>query len=290
MGELRAAPTGFTEDAWERFCRDGFLVVPDALGPGEVERLSAVVAGHSRARGESDSFDVPRAVEVHPELERLIDHDAHIGYAYDLYGEATKLLLSQFFVRPPNAKKRNEWHFDGPRLLPFEVFSPRLPLRLKVGYWLTPLPRRKMGNLLYVPGSHHASHLPQYRTHEAHPQERALLVEPGAMTLMWSGLWHRVEENASELTRMNVFLEYGPTWITAADRFGCDPAWRESLPRERRILMRAYEHPNSLIKPPEEDVPLFLPREAGLGPDVAAYSDAVPAHLRKHRTWAEARL
>lgn len=289
MAELRPAPAGFTEASWERFRRDGFLVVPGALSPREVERLSAVVGGFAAARGPGDSFDVTRAVERHPELERLIDHEAHIGYAYDLYGEATKLLLSQFFVRPPSAALRNEWHFDGPRLLPFEVFSERLPLRLKVGYWLTPLPRRKMGNLLYVPGSHHEPYLPEYRTHRPHAEERALLVEPGAMTLMWSGLWHRVEENDSDATRLNVFLEYGPSWITAADRFGCDPAWRESLPRERRILMRPYEHANSFIKPPEEDVPLFLPREAGLGADQTRYVQDVPAHLRKHRTWAEAR-
>lgn len=289
MSEPRTAPAGFTEEQWRTFSRDGILVVENALRGGEVERLRAVIESHHLSLGTGESYDVTRAVETHPELTKLIDHDAHIGRIYDLYGEATKLLLSQFFVRPPGASMRNEWHFDGPRGLPFEVFSPRLPLRVKAGYWLTPLRAGREGNLLYIPGSHHTPYLEQYRTHERHPQERALIVEPGTLTLMWAGLWHRVEENLGPTTRMNVFLEYGPSWITASDRFDCDHSWRDSLTRERRILMRAYDHPNSFVKPPAEDVPLFLPRSPEMGADSERYDARVPAHLRKQRTWTEAR-
>ncbi len=134
-------------------------------------------------------------------------------------------------------------------------------MRIKVGYWLTALPRAEMGNLVYIPGSHrNRPYLSHYHTHDSSPGERQLMVKPGSMTLMWGGLWHRVTENRSEVTRLNLFYEYGPTWIVANDRFHSTPDWASSLARTHRILMRDYGRPNDMFRPPKEDVPIYLPR------------------------------
>jgi hypothetical protein len=282
MTELKVAPSGFTRETWRIFSEQGYLVVPGALSVAQAEQLRSVIQSFIGFRP-AEGFDEVHIVEKHPAFADLIDHCAHIGYVYDLYGEASKLLLSQFFVRPPLQSVRNDWHFDGPRQVPFSAFSPRLPLRLKVGYWLTELASERMGNLLVLPGSHHCEFLDQYKTHDRHPDQMAITARPGDMILMAAGLWHRVDVNESENTRINVFYEYGPSWITTSDHWRCHPLFLERLTREQRILMRDYEYPNGQIKLPAEDYPLF----ADARPVVGQYSEHVPMHLRKHPTRSE---
>jgi ectoine hydroxylase len=280
MSDVIPAPPGFTKESWTTFARDGVLVIEDALDTAQVEALRAVVE-------KQKEITAMNVVQLHPAFTELIDHPAHIGYVYDVYGEMLKLLRSEYFQRPPRQEIRNKWHIDGPRSLPFEVFSPALPLRVKVGYWLTPLSDDDMGNLVYLPGSHHSPYLDEYHTHERNPAERQLRVRPGAMTLMWSGLWHRVAENNGDLTRLNMFLEYGPSWVVTSDREHCAPGWLASLSRNRRILMREYDHPNRQVKPLDEDFPLFAPRDGEPDLQQDIYRDLVPLSLRKRTTWAE---
>lgn len=282
VSSVRPAPAGFTEQTWDSFWRDGFLVIEDALTPDQVQTLRAAV----NDCGDSQAWNV---VERDRRLAELIDHPSHIGYVHDVYGEMLKLLRSEFFRREPGVEIRNKWHFDGPRSTPFSVFSPDVPLRIKVGYWLTPLPHEEMGNLVYVPGSHRSDHLPEYHTHASNAAERALLIKPGAMTLMWSGLWHRVAENRGDITRLNVFLEYGPSWLVTSDRVRSSSEWLAGLTRERRIIMRDYDQPNSFVKLPAEDVPLYGLRAGEEDLEESVYGDHVPLELRKRSTWIERR-
>lgn len=282
MSAARVAPAGFTEQTWRTFTKQGYLTVPGALGPAEVNRLRTLLESYVPYRPAA-GFNETHIVEKHPAFAALIDHPAHIGYVYDLYGEASKLLLSQFFVRPPAQDSRNDWHFDGPRQLPFAAFSPRLPLRLKVGYWLTDLPGAKMGNLLVIPGSHHREFLAEYKTHATHPDQLAITARAGDMILLAAGLWHRVDVHEGDHTRLNVFYEYGPSWITASDHWRCHPLFLEQLGREQRILMRDCEYPNGQIKTSAEDYPLF----ADARPVEGVYEEHVPKHLRQHRTRSE---
>jgi ectoine hydroxylase len=284
---LRSPPLGFTRDLWERFVRDGILVLPQALSRQEAATLVSLIEGYA-PHNLQGPFDLMNVVEMHPRLSALIDGQKHIGFIYDVFGESSKLLLSQFFIRPANPQaQRNDWHFDGPRQVPFQVFAPNLPLRIKVGYWLTDLPEEKMGNLIFLRGSHRRRHLPEYCSQQPVPNEECLKVSAGTITLMFEGLWHRVDENLSDRRRINIFYEYGPAWITASDRWRSNLAWLQSLNREQRILMRDYDFPNSLIKPPAADVPLFdlRPSEADL--DSTLFRDSVEPRLRSRRTWLE---
>ncbi len=175
------------------------------------------------------------------------------------------------------------WHYDGPRQVPFQVFSSNIPLRIKVGYWLTDIREAKMGNLVFLRGSHRLRHLRQYCTHEAVQGEESLTVSAGTMIIMFEGLWHRVDENLSEQTRINLFYEYGPAWVTASDRWQSNLTWLETLNREQRILMRNCEFPNSLIKPPAEDVPLFDLRANEEDLDSNYFGENLPVELRSRR-------
>ncbi|MCZ7647742.1 MAG: phytanoyl-CoA dioxygenase family protein [Planctomycetota bacterium] len=287
--EAKPAPPGFTREQWERFDREGYLVIEDAIEPEAVRRyreaLARIASRNPKYRREA-FFGPQNAVTLDAELEELIDHPRHTGFAYDLYGELTKLHLSQLLMRPRNSS-HNIWHPDGARALPFQVFSPRLPLQFKVGYWLTDLPRARMGNLTVLPRSHRMQYMNGYDTHEPVEGEHVLCLKAGAMTLLHCSTWHRVEPNESETIRENLFLSYCPAWINPEDRYTNDPAWLAKLTRERRILMRSYGHPYTNTKPPAEDFPLFLDRASGADRDPGVYREHVELHRRKRVTQVE---
>jgi ectoine hydroxylase-related dioxygenase (phytanoyl-CoA dioxygenase family) len=286
----RRAPAGFTESAWRQLDRDGYLVLPDVLTGEEVAAYREAI---DRCCASDPEFDPDRyytrenVVELEPVLTELVDHPRHVGYAYDLYGEQTKVHQSQLFVRPPHAEV-TEWHRDGARALPYGLFAPRLPFHLKVGYWLTDQSEEDMANLVVLPGSHRHEHLDQYTTHEPAPGERQLCFPAGTMTLMHCSLWHRVAPNrTARAVRKNLYISYCPSWITAADRVRSSRPWVETLSRERRILMRDYDDSYAHAKPPREDFPLFLDRESGSDRDPGAHRDEVPLHLRRRRVTVE---
>lgn len=288
--QYRVAPAGFTEEQWETFLEDGIIVMENALNQDEVNELLAAVdrTAEAHEKYEPGAFlSVQNFVERDPVLANLIDHDRHVGYVYDVYGEQLKLQLSEMFLRTPSGGRNNIWHPDGARALPYQIFSPVLPLQIKVGYWLTDLHSPKMGNFVYLPGSHRQQYFEGYDTHESHEDEVILQVPAGSMTIMHGSIWHRVEPNESDITRKNLFLAYCPSWITNADRLTSDPAWLETLNREQQIIMRSYEHAYANAKPPAEHFPLFLDRETGLDQDPGIYGEHVALHRRKRKTWHE---
>ncbi len=287
----RKAPPGFTKAQWEQFNREGYLVIENALTQKEIDRYlnainECIAADPNYTEGKY--YGPGNIAEKHPVFTELIDHPRHVGYAYDIYSELLKLHISQFFIRPHDSS-HNAWHPDGARALPYGVFSPKLPMQIKIGYWLTDLPHEKMGNLVVMPGSHRTQYCEAYTKHTSVPGERIFCLPKGTITIAHCGTWHRVEPNESDVVRKNIFLAYCPSWICEADRIGSDPEWLKTLNREQRIIMRSYSYGYDRTKPPKEDFPLFLDRETGLDSDPGIYSDDVSLNLRKrkvaHEQW-----
>lgn len=289
---LRAAPPGFTDGQWREFRERGLIRIENALSAEEIDHyLAAIdrVAAAEPAYRPGASLRVDNAVERDPAIAELIDHDRHVGYVYDVFGEMLKLLRSDLRIRARGATDPNAWHPDSPRALPYLVFSPHLPLRMSVGYWLTDIPAPGMGNFVYLPGSHRRQRLEQYHTHDSAPGEEVLCVKAGTMTIYDGNLWHRVEPNRTGVERKNFFLSYCPSWVTAGDHYFSDEAWLATLNREQRIIMRSYRHPHGLTNPDAEDFPLFLDRQSGVDSDPDAQPH-VPLRIRKRTTAAERRL
>jgi len=289
----RIAPPGFSQAQWETFNRDGIIFVEDALSPEAVKEYSDAmdrVCSASEKYVAGETFGSDNIVERDPAFTAMIDHERHVGYAYDLFGELLKLHQSQFFVRPPGGQRYNIWHPDGARVVPYGVFSQQLPLQIKIGYWLTDLPEDKMGNLVVIPGSHRHQYNDAYDTHESVEGEQIVRVKAGTMTIMHSSIWHRVEPNDRDVVRKNIFFAYCPAWLTAADRVLSNDEWLATLNREQRIIMRSYKHAYSSAKPPASEFPLFLDRETGQDRDPDTHREHVELHRRKRRTWAERML
>lgn len=252
------APQGFTDEQWHQFLEVGFMMLPGVLTEDEIAELLDAARELSAALDmTAKRYRVSRAVTRHQAFTRLIDGSNHIGYAYDLYGDQLRLVQSELFIRPPGGRF-NAWHFDGPRATPFQVFSPMAPLKIKVGYWLTELGAPGCGNLVLLPGSHRGLGHQAVLGNSFRRGERSLICPPGTITLMNSDIWHRVEPNNSRRDRVNLFLSYSPSWIQAYDEH--DAEWAATLPREQRIILRAYSETKHYMRPPAEDLPLFRQR------------------------------
>ncbi|MBS14714.1 MAG: hypothetical protein CME19_24400 [Gemmatimonadetes bacterium] len=285
----RLAPPGFSEEQWDQFMEDGFLVIENALSDDEVDRYVEMIdraAANDPKYDPSKHFGPNNIVERYPEFAELIDHDRHVGYMHDVYGELLKLHISQIFMRPRDGS-HNMWHPDGARAVPYGVFAPEMPMQIKVSYWLTDLPEAEMGNFVCMPGSHRQQYFDHYDTHDSVPGELILKVPKGTMTLMHCNTWHRVEPNHSDVVRKNIFLAYCPSWVCEADRYKSDPNWLATLNREQRIIMRSYDGGYARTKPPASEFPLFLDRETGEASD--GVGSEVALHRRKRLTTIEKR-
>jgi len=267
------APPGFTEEQWRFFDREGYLLIEDAISRKDVQRYleatNRIAAEHLRRSPEKPFTPWSGIAHLDPVFTEMIDHPRHIGFAYDLYGELLKLHNSQAFIRPPG-KSSTRWHNDGARAVPYAVYAPVLPLQLKVSYWLTDLPRAKMGNLMIFPCSHKSQWFPGYTKPLSLAGELPVCVRAGTMMLI----------------HCNLFYTYCPSWVCEADRLACDEQWLSTLTREQRIIMRSYRNPYDRTKPPSEDFPLYLDRGTGLAHDPDADHD-VPLAIRKRRVVVE---
>jgi hypothetical protein len=286
----KQAPAGFTLAQWEVFQRDGILLIEDAISAEDIATYTEAidrVTHADPAYQEGEYYGIENIVERDPLLAGLIDHPRHVGFAYDIYGELLKLHQSQLFLRTPQEGHNNQWHPDGARALPYHVFSPRLPLQIKIGYWLTDLPEEQMGNLVVLKGSHREQYMDAYDTHEAVDGQFVLTIKAGTMSIMHSSIWHQVQANNSQVTRKNFFLAYCPAWLTPADRLSSDPEWLANLTREQRIIMRSYDHAYHNAKPPASEFPLYVDRDSQEDHDPGMYREHVQRHRRKRITTAE---
>ena len=271
-----------------KFDREGFLVIENALTQDEVDYyLNAIdePTASDLTYKESEFYGPQNVVTRYPVLAELIDHPRHVGFGHDIYGELLKLHISQVFLRPHDSS-HNAWCPYGTRAVPYGVFSPILPMGIKIGYWLTDLPAAKMGTFVCMPVSHRLQYFEGYRTRESMPGERVLCCKARTMTILHCDTWHRVEPNESDVVRKNIFLAYCPSWVCEADRVQCDSEWLETPNREQRIIMRS-RHSYARTKPPKADFPLFLERETGADSDADFFPDIVPPHLRKRRVTVE---
>lgn len=281
---FKVAPRGFSGEQRAQFDREGILVLPGAIDADDVARYRDAV---DRITGTHDVERYPmfikeNVVELDRALEELIDHERHVGFVYDLFGEQLMLHSSQVFVRGGPSGPGNQWHPDGPRAVPYGVFTSR-PVQVKIAYWLTDVPTPGMANLVVRPGSQRDEYFDGYDTWEPASDELVLCPSAGDMLIMNGGVWHRVEANETDVVRKNIFITYCPSWIVPGDRYTSDEAWLQTLPRERRIIMRSYAYPYQHAKPPAEDFPLYLDRDTGDDHDRDAYRDHVALERRKRR-------
>ncbi len=151
-----ASPGTLTDE--ERFMFDvfGYLVIPDALSPAEVQAcLDASIRAHD-ALPEGEWRQIGHLYETEPAIEALIDHPSVIDKVRAIMGDYF-ILQSSWCTKQPSNGKAGGYHQDGSSVYDFRRLAPATPLlQLRVGYYLTDQSDPDAGNMVMIPGSHNS--------------------------------------------------------------------------------------------------------------------------------------
>ena len=231
------------------FDKNGFLIIPGALTPGEVDHYrdaldrvyaEAEAAGRIQPGG---SLHQLSAVANCPEAIGLVDHPATLPYIWSVLGWNVHVYHSHLDVHPPLPSKRPfrfEWHQDGGRQNREIETDPRPRLSVKLAYWLSDVSEPGRGNFKVVPGSHLTNWIsgPPRRDVEWPDPDGAIEVcaNPGDVVVFDRRLWHARSDNYSNVTRKAMFFGYTLRWIAIRDEN--DGIWSSELNEQMNPVQR----------------------------------------------------
>src|SRR5262245_59563783 len=144
------SPARLTEEQREAFERDGFLVVPDALPPGMVERLGTVVDRlyhegiAQNGLSKANHWEMRNCLPADDLFLELVDWPATFPLVVDMLNWNIHLITSHLIMRAPSppdadaAWKASGWHRDG-GTSSTEMQEPHPRILIKIAYWLSDL-------------------------------------------------------------------------------------------------------------------------------------------------------
>lgn len=210
-----------------------------------------IVSGtHGPQQGAVGRYTFENVVEHHPDFVALMTNGAVLEAVEELMGGHVTLQQSQGMIRPRNESYAAFWHRDGPPLqASFAALSEPPPLMtVKCGYFLTDLPRERMGNLVVVPGSHRTTKTPPLsglKQVEDLRSSISLCCRAGDVVLFHNALWHAVARNTSTVERITLYFAYCYPWMRGWDHSGPTETLKQTIrPVERWML-------GDFIKPSE---------------------------------------
>ncbi len=295
--------TRMTDEQKALWDRDGYLIIPNALSSEELEALLAEVdrldqESQRLGRNPDAPLDANNLIDApveglfssepgkHQVLDprpndvflSLLDHPAHLGLLCQIMGAAIHMAWSHLMIRPPSPAPANRWHQDGPKPYLFPRVDGQMACQwVRVGWYLTDLDQRDMGNLCIIPGSHrtgfpkldkgldHTLTITSFdrfkevdRLDADVPDAKQITVKAGDAILLHNALYHCVVRNTSNVRRKNIYYVYTPIWQRLGDRDASSPQLISRCAPVRRQLLGALSgpHTNGGIHPFDEGVPL----------------------------------
>jgi ectoine hydroxylase-related dioxygenase (phytanoyl-CoA dioxygenase family) len=255
-----------TADELRDFHRDGFLVLSSALDADTVARLSAIAEGIDADYRSQENIGLHHVLNLHDLVHRdplfvdLVDWPTTLPKVFGVLGWNIQLFHTQLIVTPPAPRSSSPsaygWHQDNNRMnVDFETPPPHPRVSVKVGYFLSDLPARGMGNLCVVPGSHMWGR-PDLAMGIQPDGAFEITARAGDAVLFDRRLWHAASTNASSVSR--VFLTYGYSyrWLRPKSAMERGPWFDGCDPIRRQLLGDAPSGPNGYFDPQEVDVPL----------------------------------
>lgn len=270
--------TRLTRAQRERWDRDGYLILENALSAAEVDVLVGAIElldeeSQRKGRDPNEYFMMPNVIERDDAFLDLIDHPNHLGVVIDLLGANIQLIASELMLRPPTPEPGSRWHEDGPKPYPFPHANGLTPLlHVKIGWFLTDINEQDMGNLVLLPGSHvngFPAAVPGSWTGTSParfravaeidkqiPGARQITVNAGDAVLFHNALWHSVARNISNVRRKNIYYVYGPLWTRLIDRQETSPELIARSNAIRQQLLGALDDHSGGLHPGEQGAPL----------------------------------
>ena len=248
------------------FQRDGYLVIPNALGKDELARLlEAVDRLDERERGRlelarGDMMSRFSVIRFDPAFLELVSWVRTFPKVWGILGWNIQLYISHLVVYPPETWGGQQcrapvWHQDSGRpVLELERPAPRLSV--KVAYWLTDTHGGGRGAMEVIPGSHRLD-APPLECDDPEWDGRFLLeASPGDAVIFDRRLWHRHGKNTSDAVRKALFFGYSYRWLRALDYSAMPEALLERCDPVLRQLLGDGLTEVGWYQPQPEDVPL----------------------------------
>ncbi len=253
-----------TDDQYEQFERDGFLIVPNALDPAMVDRLIVAVDRIDREQRTKEQqgrvLSVTDIVHRDESFLELIDLETTFPKVWGILGWNIYLYHSHMDVTPPTTTESTgrqvAWHQDSMRVNDEIETHPRPRLSLKIGYFLTDVTEPACGNTLIVPGSHLQDEVDCPADGHSNPAGAIpLCIEPGTAVFIDRRIWHSRSLNTSNLTRKVLWYGYSYRWLRPKDEMTVEHLYGQLDPIRRQILGDGLSA-NGVYDPVDGDVPL----------------------------------
>ncbi len=267
--------SSLTPEERAAFDRDGYITVPGALGPDEVDKLIAAVDrldAAERARlalAPGDMMSRFSVIRFDPAFLELVDWSRTFPKVWDILGWNIQLYISHLVVYPPETWggvqcRRPVWHQDSGRpVLELERPAPRLSV--KTAFWLTDTNDPASGPMEVIPGSHWLDAPPPEADDPAWDGVVRLHAAPGDSTIFDRRLWHRHGRNTSDAVRKSLFFGYSFRWLRPLDYTHMPPELLASCDPVLRQLLGDGTTEVGWYQPQPEDVPLRSWLERHLG-------------------------
>ena len=257
---------GLTNEQRERFERDGYLLVEDALEPEHVARLIEAVDRVWAVRRDTppiagaDPLHVLASVGLDPLFVALLDHEPVLRLIVDLLGWNIFMYHCHLDVHPPAvgpAPRKWMWHQDGGVQNRDLETHPRPRISVKVAYFLSDVSEAGRGNFSVIPGSHTRDAIDRPADDDndlvgAVP----VLAKPGTAVLFDRRLWHMRGENRSSITRKALFFAYTYRWVRARDEIRIPPELFGMITPIRAQLLGSGSSAIGHWMPTDDDAPL----------------------------------
>lgn len=229
---------GMTDAQRFLFDLQGYLMIEDALSPSEVEAFRETIYRLARekvtdpagwhARGEPKRFlTVHRPIEKDPIFLQMVDHPAVLPILQQLVGE-NPILIDNDAELTPRHNDPKPWH-RGVGTHGYWIEDGRFQCTMVKCIWYLSDVKRGENCTRIIPGSHKS------RVPVPHPGgDRAadlpgqVEVEARAGTVMIfsEACLHAGNINPSDKTRVNMYFNYGPSWVQP---------WEGYRPSERLV-------------------------------------------------------
>lgn len=200
---------------------NGFLVIPQALGPEELAEVRAA-ADSAEARWRADLtlsgsrsdtlHQVQAPIEYDEALLRLLWQPTVFPLVRAILGDAVQMIDNDYFITPPHTPKTHAgWHHDVG--MP-GVYHPLSTLMVKVFYLLTDVDADAGGTAM-IPGSHRFPAEVPLPTGEPDRSPGAVQMtgKAGDAYLFNGRVYHAAVNNDSDRARRVLIYNYGHFWM-----------------------------------------------------------------------------
>jgi ectoine hydroxylase len=247
----RVTPRAPVSDILKLMERDGYVLMEEALAPGQVAELTAAYDRQlalNPAKEGALRVEVPRILERDAVFEVLMDLPTVFAVARGVIGADIELATSgELDHKLPRTPAYISWHNDF--LWMVNVPYPRQNFWVRCTYFLSDV-TEEMGPFTLLPGTHRAcSPCPREFTANGQPREvdgRVPITGPaGSCLINNTEIWHTNTPNRSDLPRRLIMILYKHSWMKQwQDGYDTTPefAARQTDPVRRQLCGACVWH------------------------------------------------